>query len=1689
MNLVCLAPRRRLQIVDLFLPATVVLIGAFLASTLPGSATPRDSVVVFNEIHYQPAGDDNLLEYVELYNQLAVNVDISNWRIGGIGYNFPERTVLPGGSYLVVAKDPAALQAATGYAGALGPFEGLLSNSGETLRLFSQRHAFRTSRDAGPRGEVTDSLEGRRIMDELAFADVYPWPSGPDGSGSTLAKIDPTTGTSSPSNWSVSREPNGTPGAENTFAAVPAVAFNETSATTDLNFRVELHNYGTIPRPLGGMVIASSDPASEDYLLPPGSLAAGSHLTIDAATLGFTPVDNNRLFLHSTGKATLIDAVRVDNRAQARNPEGTGRWLSPDIPTFGDTNSFAFTDDIVINEIFYHAYPHRAKPGTEHSPNDTVVVEFDSPWRFEENAGSAGLPAGWDDVAHPGWPSGPGLLARESSTLGESIATVLDLAPPTVTYYFETEFTHAGGPIDELVVEHYIDDGAVFYLNGVELRRFNMLDGTITPTTTASPGVSDAVLGSFTEADPILMAGINRFSVEVHQSSPGSTDVVFGARLIFRSIDGAADPPVPYAERDEEWIELYNRGAAPVDLTGWKLDGGIGYDFPDETSIPSGGYLVVAKDAVALTVKHPSAIIIGDYSNRLGNRGDQIVLKDPVGNPADEVCYQDSGYWHSAADGRGSSLELRDPDGDNAIAESWAPSDETSRSSWQTYTYEGVAVDDGIGNNVFHEFLLGFLDSGELLLDDVSVVEDPGGANIEFIQNRDFGRDDLGTVPDKWRCLGTHGSHGRTVVVNDPDSPGNKCLHVVATGPTEDKHNKIETTFANGQRVVARRTYRISFRAKWLSGSNQINTRLYFNYLQNTRLLKVPRVWGTPGGPNTALVTNAGPTITAFRHEPVVPDAGQGVTVFARANDPDGIARMTLFYSVDAGAVRSTTMLDTGNGLYMGSIPPLPARRIVRLYVRGDDSSSGVSYYPPAGPQAGAFYKVQDGFADSTGVRHNFRIVMAESDRQFLFQNTNRLSNDRFPVTVIEDERTVYYDVGLRLKGSAFGRFNASHYGFNIRFQPDRRFRGVHGSISIERSTPLKEVFAKHLLNRAGGAYASFYDDVAFIINPSTGDRSVGLLSMARHSENYFDSHFPNASTAGTLFNQELLYNPNGTDGGPEGLKRGNPYNHTNGRYDLEDRGLDKEPYRWGFQIRSARGRDDYSQLVALNRAMELRGTALKNALDPLIDVNQWMRTFAMMSLNGTDDIYSRIWEHNFRFYVRPTDNKIIVLQWDLDRSFQLSAGASIPPTSGSVVKLFSIPQYRRLFDGHLDDLIDTTFNSNYTTRWASHFTTATGYSQNGLVGYVNNRANYIGGQLPAQIPFRITTNGGTNFSEADSHLDIVGDGWVDVFSIVVNGAPTPVIWTDANSWKITVPIAIGPNPLTIAGLNYRGTEVGSDTITITNTSPVDLANASNTRITELHYHPLGPDAAEVAAGFTNQEAFEFVEVTNTGVSNIDLTGVRFTDGVLFNFPTTTVLGPGARIIVVSNQAAFESRYGVGSATLAGEFTGNFRNSGEHVRLEAADTSPIADFTYGDSLPWPDGADGAGYSLVLAGGDPAAPLHWRMSTALDGNPGTDDSVEFTGSAEDLIPYVLAGPPGSEVGGEGFLLTFENHLASDHALINVEFSTDLVTWTAATEQDLVAIDHQGAGRAAQKWLSPFPVASNPLQFARVRVELR
>src|SRR5437016_113810 len=47
------------------------------------SAALADSVVVFNEIMYHPATNEPALEWVELYDQNSVDVDLSGWRIAG----------------------------------------------------------------------------------------------------------------------------------------------------------------------------------------------------------------------------------------------------------------------------------------------------------------------------------------------------------------------------------------------------------------------------------------------------------------------------------------------------------------------------------------------------------------------------------------------------------------------------------------------------------------------------------------------------------------------------------------------------------------------------------------------------------------------------------------------------------------------------------------------------------------------------------------------------------------------------------------------------------------------------------------------------------------------------------------------------------------------------------------------------------------------------------------------------------------------------------------------------------------------------------------------------------------------------------------------------------------------------------------------------------------------------------------------------------------------------------------------------------------------------------------------------------------------------------------------------------------------------------------------------------------------
>ena len=88
---------------------------------------------------------------------------------------------------------------------------------------------------------------------------------------------------------------------------------------------------------------------------------------------------------------------------------------------------------------------------------------------------------------------------------------------------------------------------------------------------------------------------------------------------------------------------------------------------------------------------------------------------------------------------------------------------------------------------------------------------------------------------------------------------------------------------------------------------------------------------------------------------------------------------------------------------------------------------------------------------------------------------------------------------------------------------------------------------------------------------------------------------------------------------------------------------------------------------------------------------------------------------------------------------------------------------------------------------------------------------------------------------------------------------------------------------------------------------------------------------------------------------------------------------------------------------VAGMFRGDLENDGEQIVLQAADGSTIRDFTYNDKHPWPESADGDGYSMVLiaprTNPDHRNPFNWRSSVDADGSPGGGDAIPFTGDPE------------------------------------------------------------------------------------------
>lgn len=165
------------------------------------------------------------------------------------------------------------------------------------------------------------------------------------------------------------------------------------------------------------------------------------------------------------------------------------------------------------------------------SVSESTFIRLGDSWTYladGSNQGTAWRDAAFDDT---GWEEGLAQLGYGAGNEATEVDFGSDADNKYVTTYFRKTFT-VDDPADytSLTGEIIYDDGAIVYLNGLELFRINMPPGVVGFDALASDASDYA-------AEPLalnlnqLLPGTNVVAVELHQGNAVSADLIFDLRL------------------------------------------------------------------------------------------------------------------------------------------------------------------------------------------------------------------------------------------------------------------------------------------------------------------------------------------------------------------------------------------------------------------------------------------------------------------------------------------------------------------------------------------------------------------------------------------------------------------------------------------------------------------------------------------------------------------------------------------------------------------------------------------------------------------------------------------------------------------------------------------------------------------------------------------------------------------------------------------------------------------------------------------------------------------------------------------------------------------------------------------------------------------------------------------------------
>ncbi len=1196
-----------------------------------------------------------------------------------------------------------------------------------------------------------------------------------------------------------------------------------------------------------------------------------------------------------------------------------------------------------------------------------------------------------------------------------------------------------------------------------------------------------------------------------------------------------------------DWIELYNAGPGPVDLSGWSLTDSSNnlnkWEFPAGTTLAQNAYLIVfASGRDTNDYVDPGGFLHTNF--RLTTGGEYLALVEPDGttikseySPEFPSQFGDISYG-TFAEGSESLNLIEDSNAEvfippnGSLGLTWTfPAFDTQ--SWlRPETGTGVGFDNGPDFLPFIDVNIGSQLSGNGTTAYVRIPFEVADTN------------QITTLTFRARYDDGYAAYLNGVPITSRNAPASPNWESAATANANESDNVDEidissfiTELQNGTNVLALHSLNRS------AGSSDllIDAELVATAPPTGPLLSGYLASPTPGSENLSGSANPGPEISSVLHTPDQPTETEDIIVTATISPRlVAIGDVDLTYRVQYGASTTITMLDNGAGndalagdsIYTATIPSSAYGQedMVRWFVTASDTSGSSSRAPLFLDQTG-----NNQSAEYYGTVTSDPSVTSELPLLQWFSQNRSAGNTRSGTRASVYFLGRFYDnIFVRQRGQATNGSQSQKFDFNRgdSFYINEEMSSV-GEININGrgadSTYVRQPLSFDTHRLAGNESSLSY---LWQLRVNGGNDRVGI-AIEQVDEDYLDRYGYDEEGDLYKFVQRSNLNPVFFDTITGIEKKTGDESNIDSAVDLVA----------GLNLPTS---DQRRQWVVDN-----------------LDLPQVINYLAARSIiQDADDL-----RKNFYMYLDTRgDERWRLLPWDKDFTFGVvgDGGTFLPdPFFGDEEHkkqnanqwnilydvIFEEPVTQRIYLRRLRTLMDevlqpssTPFNDRILENLARDIIGPASPPLSSSVGsidsYLTSRRSVLYNNYPSLIPDAEPTNPDITIAEVvanpasgnqeqeyirihnDEETEIDLSGWTIEGGVEITFRPGTVIERGGDLYvspdskaflnRSTSPTA---NEEHLVAAPYSGKLSNfSEVLTLRNDNGqvVDTINTPNDpsdaqlylAISEIMYHPADPNG--------DAEYLELLNISDT--VTLELAGVRFTAGIDFTFPAGFNLAPGERTLIVLDQTAFESVHGPG-LPIAGTFQNGSRlnNGSDRVKLEDASNSTIQEFTYDDESPWPTGPDGNGFSLVLI--DPTnSPDHdlaanWKQSGIIGGTPGEPEATGFTGDPNSdldndglsaLLEYALGTSPivanrtPFEVALIGTTVRITTDL-SDSAVgidVTLESSADLENWRPATnvpEISRVSNDN-GTSKVTYQSATGF-IQSESRIFFRLKVELQ